>query len=421
MQITEQTSCRVCDGQLEVVLDLGSIYPSSFLKEGETVSDDAKAPLVLCKCEKCGLVQLKHTVDLDLMYRQYWYSSSLNKSMVSSLNNIVEEIKGRRVLEPGDDVLDIGCNDGTLLSFYDNGQHSYFKTGFDPALNLAKIDSKACDFFVNDYFNVEAYENERPGINNYKAKVITAIAMFYDLPDPHKFVQDVAKVLHKDGIFVIQFTDLLSMIKLTAFDNICHEHLEYYRLEDVSKLLKAHGLEIIDVSYNNVNGGSLRVTAAHAGTYTPSWGVEEFLLQEFNYLSGHDMDWFRQNVEAIKFKLSSFLQWAKGHGHQVYSLGASTKGNTLLQLCGVTGDLVPYAAEVNKDKFGLRTVGSDIQIISEEEALIKHPDYFIVPVWHFKDSILSNTKIQDYLKSNGRLIFPLPTFTVYTQTGEFEL
>ena len=411
MAITEEIGCRVCDGMLEEVLDLGSIYPSGFLKDTDEMLEGDKAPLVLCKCDKCGLVQLKHTIDLDLMYRQYWYSSSLNKSMVTSLKEIVAEIEGRRVLKDGDVVLDIGCNDGTLLEsyiFYKNLQ----MVGFDPALNVAK---ERYDYaFVNDYFSAEKYVWD-------KAKVVTAIAMFYDLPDPNKFVADVAKVLHKDGIFVIQFTDLLSMIKLTAFDNICHEHLEYYKLDDVDRILKTNGLQIIDVSYNNVNGGSLRVTAAHEGTYTPSWGVQEFLIQEFNYLQGHTLEDFKEAVEKVKFKLSSFLKWAKGHGHVVYSLGASTKGNTLLQLCGVTEDLVPYAAEVNKDKFGLRTVGSNIKIISEDEALIKHPDYFIVPVWHFRDSILSNLKIQDYINSNGRLVFPLPEFTVYTTTGGYKL
>lgn len=412
MGIKEETNCRVCNGELEVVLDLGSIYPSSFVKDDEIVTEDTKAPLALCKCDKCGLVQLKHTIDLDQMYRQYWYTSSLNKSMVVSLQNITREIESRQILNDGDTVLDIGCNDGTLLEAYSYPER-LVQVGYDPALNIVRKDDYSYAI-VNDYFSAEKYVWD-------KAKVITAIAMFYDLPDPHKFVEDVEKVLHEKGIFVIQFTDLLSMIKLTAFDNICHEHLEYYRLDDVDRLLKAHGLEIIDVSYNNVNGGSLRVTAAHAGAYNVKWGVEEFLLQEFNYLSGHDIEWFKHNVESTKFKLSSFLKWAKGHGHKVYSLGASTKGNTLLQLCGVTDELVPYAAEVNKEKFGLRMIGSNIKIISEDEAIMKHPDYFIVPIWHFKENILQNLKIHDYLNSNGRLIFPLPEFTVYTQTGEFKL
>lgn len=168
----------------------------------------------------------------------------------------------------------------------------------------------------------------------------------------------------------------------------------------------------MEVSYNDVNGGSLRVTACHKGAYPVNPGVSEFLFSESNYLSSHDMDFFRKNVETSILKIKSFLKWAKDIGHTVYALGASTKGNTLLQLCGITDELVPYAAEVNKDKFGLRTAGSNIVIISEDEAIMKHPDYFIVPVWHFKKSILSNQKIQDYLNSNGRLVFPLPEFHI---------
>lgn len=403
MEIKEETNCRICDGELRVVLDLGSIYPSSFLKETEKLSEDGKAPLVLCECRSCGLVQLKHTIDLDLMYRQYWYASSLNKSMVSSLKDIVTEINQKVELNSEDVVLDIGCNDGTMLQMYPKDVR---KVGFDPALNILRESGPE---ILVDYFSSDFY-NQLPFIK--KAKVITAIAMFYDLPDPHKFVEDVKSILADDGIFVIQFTDLLSMIQLTAFDNICHEHLEYYRLQDIYGLLEAHGLQIMEVSYNDVNGGSLRVTACHKGAYPVNPGVSEFLFSESNYLSSHDMDFFRKNVETSILKIKSFLKWAKDIGHTVYALGASTKGNTLLQLCGITDELVPYAAEVNKDKFGLRTAGSNIVIISEDEAIMKHPDYFIVPVWHFKKSILSNQKIQDYLNSNGRLVFPLPEFHI---------
>lgn len=417
MNIVEETKCRVCGGEFKEVLDLGEIYPSAFLKENEQAAE--KAPLCLVQCQECELVQLKHTIDLDLMYRQYWYSSSLNKSMVNSLADIVNEIKNRGVLKPGDDIIDIGCNDGTMLSMYDNGNHLYFKTGFDPALNLQR-DEKAMDFFCNDYFTFDNWPTVRNfthviherGESMIKAKVITAIAMLYDLPDPNKFLKDVKRILHEDGIFVVQFTDLLSMIKLTAFDNICHEHLEYYSLRNIYALFKYHDLEVIDVSYNDVNGGSIRVTAAHEGRYLTDPNVMVAIMEETEFLLNNSIQKFAERIKTIKFKVAEFLEWCKFHNHVMYLMGASTKGNTLLQYCGITSKDIPYAAEVNKEKFGLRTAGSDIKIIPEEEALIKHPTFFFVPIWHFKKSLVKNPRILDYMSSGGKLVFPLPEFHV---------
>ncbi len=401
MRVTEEKECRICGGELERVLDLGNIYPSTFLHDDEKVSEDEKAPLILDRCKECGLVQLEHTIDLDQMYRQYWYTSSLNKSMVSSLQDIVDYIEDYDYLDIDDVAVDIGCNDGTLLNLY--GQEIY-KIGFDPALNI-KVPK--CNIFFNDYF--EASYLSKLGL---KAKVVTAIAMFYDLPDPNKFVEDVKNILSTDGIFIIQFTDLLSMFKACAFDNICHEHLEYYRLEDVVKLLAVHGLDVIDVSYNDVNGGSIRVTSCISKAYPINSNVLEALEEEVKYFEQHSIKDFQKCIDTTKFKVTEFLKWAKDQALRVHVLGASTKGNTLLQVCGVKSDMVEFAAEVNKDKFGLRTVGSDIKIISEEESLIKHPDYYIVPVWHFKKSIYSNLKIYDYMLAGGKLIFPLPDFHV---------
>lgn len=411
--ITELNNCRVCkSSDLAVVVDLGSIFPSGFLKSDEKLSDDMKAPLVLCKCKSCGLVQLKHTVDLDQMYRQYWYSSSLNKSMVSSLKNVVDDIESKVVINSGDVVVDIGCNDGTMLQMFPEGA---VKIGFDPALNLHKPN---CHTFVNDYFSSDAFNK----VSENKAKVISAIAVFYDLPDPVGFTKEVASILAPDGMFVVQFTDLLSMFKLCAFDNICNEHLEYYSLQDVVNVLNEANLRVIDVSYNDVNGGSLRVSAVHRESNVPTREIViQMLVDEFNYFSTHDFDYFNGRVKLAKEKTISFIKWAKTHNHTLHLLGASTKGNTLLQYCGVTGEDVPFAAEVNPDKFGLRTAGSDIEIISEADSLIKHPDYYIVPVWHFKKSILNNPKIQDYLQSGGHLVFPLPIFEVITSTGTFNI
>lgn len=408
--VNEIKECRYCHGiALSDVLDLGRIFPSGFVDKGTVLLDEQKAPLVLVKCSKCGLAQLKHTIDLDLMYRQYWYSSSLNKSMISSLADVVKDVESKVLIGDSDTVVDIGCNDGTMLKMY---SADCVTIGFDPALNLNK---PTCSYFINDYFTADAYWLAATS----KAKVVTAVAMFYDLPDPVKFSKDVASILDDNGVFIVQFTDLLSMFKANAFDNICHEHLEYYRLVDVVNVLSDAGLRVIDVSYNNVNGGSLRVTAVHSDSkIITKQVVIDTLAEELNYFSKFGFNDLQQSILRITEKMQELISWSNDHRYTIHILGASTKGNTLLQVCGVTGDSVPYAAEVNKDKFGLFTAGSNIEIISEESSLEMHPDCYIVPVWHFKDSILSNSRIQDYIKSGGKLIFPMPDFIMVSNKGD---
>jgi len=405
MNISKQTECRICHGELRDVLDLGIIYRSSFVKEDEVNHEDEKAPLVLSKCTDCGLTQLRDTIDLDVMYKeQYWYSSALNKSMISSLKDVVNDIESKIELQDDDTVLDIGCNDGTLLQLYSK---DVFKVGFDPAPNLNKPEC----FFINDYFTAIDYEIAVK-TRNLKPKVITAIAMFYDLPDPNRFVQDVKIILHEKGIFIIQFTDLLSMFKLTAFDNICHEHLEYYRLYDVLRLLRKHGMDVVDVSYNDVNGGSIRITACHDGAYIPRPSVVSCLTKEREYLNTYGFTNFSVAIEKVKNTVTTWLKLDKDNKNKVLLLGASTKGNTLLQVCEITNEQIPYAAEVNKDKFGLKTLGSNIKIVSEEEAFAMKPDYFFCPVWHFEKNLLTKKPIIDYIEQGGKLVFPLPTFHI---------
>jgi hypothetical protein len=401
VKIKEEKTCRICRGELKVILDLGNIVPSGFVDHDNSQGDGAKAPLVLAECESCKLVQLKHTVDLDLMYRQYWYASSLNKSMVSSLSDIIVDIEKRILLEPGDTVIDIGCNDGTLLEMYPDYLH---RVGYDPAVNIERNSGYT---FINEYFTSDGYFDvyqQKP------ARAITAVAMFYDLPDPHRFVEDVANILKEDGLFVIQFTDLLSMYKACAFDNICHEHLEYYKLADVKFLLEAHGLEIIDVSYNTVNGGSVRITAAHEGKYPVKEFVEKALEYENIYMTDFGFSVFKENMDIAITDMFGFLAFTGVFDKDVFLLGASTKGNTLLQVCKIDRNKVPFAAEVNKEKFGLYTAGTGIYILPEDEAFDLKPDYFIVPIWHFKENILNNPKIIKYINDGGALVFPLPEF-----------
>jgi hypothetical protein len=398
---TKRTTCRYCGAELKESLNLGALFPSGFVKSSDNLF---KEPLVIATCTSCGLVQLHHDLDLDLLYRQYWYSSALNKSMLTSLEDVVKDIESRD-LYSGKVAVDIGTNDGSLFKFYKS--HFTEKVGFDPALNLRERAEKNCTRFINDYFTAEAY----PVAD--KASVVTAIAMFYDLPDPKAFVEDVKKILDINGVFVIQLTDLFSMIRIRAIDNICHEHLEYYSLRFLHDMMLEQGLELFDASYNDVNGGSLRVFVGFPGKHEVNPEILVYLKKEEDYfnLIGDPLKFLESEV-CIQFQiLYRFLNRMRKEKKTGFILGASTKGNTLLQYYGLDNTDFQYAAEVNPDKFGLKTVGTDIEIISEEMAMELNPDFFLVLPWHFKEFLVEKHK--KYLDSGGTLVFPLPQVQTY--------
>jgi SAM-dependent methyltransferase len=331
--------------------------------------------------------------------------------MVDALQDIVNNIEQRIDLRNGDIVLDIGCNDGTLLSQYSNKK--LYKIGFDPAENLALQAQQHCNSFYNTYFG-------DPEIFILNAKAITSIAMFYDLEDPHTFVELVKHALHPEGIWVIQLSDVLSMLQARAFDAICHEHLEYYSLQVLKDLMEAHKLKIFDVLYNDVNGGSIRAYVSHKNQRDVTPAVEAALQREQRSLTPEAFTRFASQVEEIKQIVQEFLDQRYIEGKTVFAMGASTKGNTLLQYFGWDETDIPYAAEVNEDKFGKRTVGTNIPIISEAKALELNPDYFVVLPWHFIDMLV---KVHTpYLRQGGKLFVPLPWPTVYEMVkGELQV
>lgn len=410
MNIEERSICRICNGKLESVLDLGFLYPSNFVQDQENLE---RAPLVLSKCDECNLVQLKHTVELDSMYRQYWYRSSLNPSMIKDLQDVVSNIEQIIKLEDGDVVVDIGANDGTMLSLYKN--KNLVTIGIDPALNLKERATNNCKFFINDYFSA-AQLKAFP-----KAKVITSIAMFYDLENPHTFVEDIKNTLAEDGIWVVQFTDLLSMFKANAFDNICHEHLEYYSLEDLVKLLAEHQLSVFDVSYNKVNGGSLRIYVCHQNTRSLNLSVLNFLAEENEYFnsSGGTLEAFKERVQHIKYTIFEYIKQLRIDGNMVALMGASTKGNTLLQYFGLDSYYIDHAAEVNEDKFGLKTVGTNIRIISQKDSMFLAPDYYFIPIWHFASNLIERN--WPYLERGGKFLIPMPKPVVVSMNAKGEI
>jgi NDP-4-keto-2,6-dideoxyhexose 3-C-methyltransferase len=406
--------CRICGNEdLVPILDLGTQCLTGCFPR-ETTEKVSAMPLELVKCrrerdpEKCGLVQLRHTFQLDIMYGEsYGYRSSLNSSMVSNLREIARDVVARVNPVKGDLIIDIGSNDSTLLQ-------AYPRVG----LGLLGIDPTGKKFagyypdhiqLVPDFFSEKSV---RGAVGDRKARVVTSIAMFYDLEDPMEFMRQVGNVLADDGIWMMEQSYMPTMLEKNSYDTVCHEHLEYYSLAQIRWMAIRVGLQVLDVSFNDVNGGSFRVTLARQNSAIQAKDdlVKAVLDKETEFDDLAPYESFGRRTRQHRQKMREFVDGINEAGQTVFGYGASTKGNVLLQYCGLTSREIPYIAEVNEDKLGCFTPGSLIPIISEKKAKELHPDYFLVLPWHFKDNIVSRESA--YLASKGRLIFPLPSIEV---------
>jgi hypothetical protein len=402
--------CRVSGSDdLVSVLNLGfqeltGVFPKS---PSDVIT---RGPLELVWCPQSGLLQLKHSYESSEMYGDnYGYRSGLNQSMVNHLTAKVAYLEKLIDLQPGDSVLDIGSNDCTLLKAYGIG--GIERTGIDPT------GKKFAEFYpddvklVPDFFSAEAYRstNARP------AKIITSIAMFYDLDDPIAFARQVDACLAPDGIWHFEQSYMPSMLRLNSYDTICHEHLEYYSLGVVRTILDAAGMKIVDVIMNSVNGGSFAVTATKKANQTirPNDAVINWLLEQEDRMGINTPRPYRDFEERVfrhREDLIRLVRSLSADGKKVLGYGASTKGNVVLQFCGFTSEDIPAVAEVNPEKFGRITPGTHIPIVSEADAHAMKPDYYLVLPWHFKEGILRRE--QDYLNSGGKFIFPFPEIEI---------
>jgi len=414
LEIEPKKKCRICGStDLQFLFSLGEQYVINFVEEP---TDYYTAPLDLVLCKKCKLVQLRHTVSRDILYRQYWYKSGVNKTMVNILTNLVNEAAEVADVKEDDIVVDIGCNDGTMLR---NLKRYCIKVGFEPALNLVQEARIGTSYIFPTYFDSTPYEE----IFSKKAKLITAIAMFYDLDEPNQFVASIKRILHPQGVFVIQMNYLVSMLRNNAFDNISHEHLEYYSLTSLENLLRKHKLEAFHVETNDVNGGSFKIYIKHKGC--SKFEVDESVIKmkqeerDFGLDSLEPYLEFAQRVEDIKKKSVSFIQEELKRNKTFYVYGASTRGTVVLQYFGLTNKEIKKAAEKNKAKVGLKMVGSWIPIISEEQAREEKPDYFIVLPWQFIDEFREKEK--QYLESGGTFLVFLPRPRIITKQEELYL
>ncbi len=404
-------SCRICKStNLISILTLGEQYVSNFVEDNQ--GDSVKVPLELILCDAksggCGLVQLLHTVHRDEMYRHYWFRSGLNETMKAALADICLKAEKLVKLQPNDIILDIGANDGTLLRSYKSKARL---VGFEPASNLLNEAKKGNSLIINDFFN---YESFKENLGEEKAKIITSIAMFYDLDDPNSFVKDIAKCLADDGIWIIQMVYLPAMLQKNAFDNIGHEHLEYYALRPLRMLLEKFDLEIFDVELNEVYGGSIRTYIKHKKSlqHKVSTSVKE-LEEKENKLGLYEKQVyfdFANRVNKIKNKLLNFINQENIKRKSVYAYGASTKGNTLLQFFGLNSQLIKKAVDRDSVKWDKKTVGTEIPIISEEQARKENPDYFLILPWHMVEYFKQREK--EYLEKGGKFIVPIPYFEI---------
>ncbi|HMJ84936.1 MAG TPA: class I SAM-dependent methyltransferase [Vicinamibacterales bacterium] len=416
MHLVHRATCRVCKSPaLTKVIDLGDQYlQGSFMKPGRQLPPMRRMPTSLVRCDPmrdekaCGLLQMEYTVPPEVLYSVYWYRSGTNKTMRDHLSGIAKEattLLGKQEAR----VLDIGCNDGTLLGAYPK---AFKKFGIDPSDIAQEVpgDVKV----IRDLFPSGELSTALAG---EQCDIVTSIAMFYDLEDPIAFARAIKQLLAPDGIWCLEMSYMPTMLQMNSYDTICHEHLEYYSLAVIEYILRESGLRLVNVSLNGINGGSIRCYATHAANaryrrdeFTNN--IKSMRAEEFDLELDTDKPYrfFQERVNVHKEQLVLLLKKLKSEGKRVHIYGASTKGNTILQWCGIDSRLIEVAAERNPDKYGARTLGTDIPIVSEDDSRKAKPDYYLVLPWHFRDEFIEREKA--LLDAGVGMIFPLPTIDI---------
>jgi len=402
--------CRISGSKnLIKVLNLGDQYLTGVFPKSKD-EQISKGPLELVWSPESQLLQLNHSYDLGEMYGEnYGYRSGLNQSMVAHLTNKIHNLEKVISLGSGDCVIDIGSNDATSLKSYTT--QGIKRIGVDPTGEKFRQYYTDDIQLIPDFFPSAEVRNK---VGNSRVKIITSIAMFYDLEDPIAFAQSIHDNLDKNGIWHFEQSYMPSMLRLNSYDTICHEHIEYYTLYNIMYILERADMRVIDVQMNAVNGGSFAVTAARkdstlkANDVLINWLLDQEMKMGFD--TPKPFRDFEERVFKHRESLRTLIDALNSDNKKILGYGASTKGNVLLQFCNFTGKDLAAVAEVNPDKFGCYTPGSNIPIVSEKEAIAMQPDYYLVLPWHFKDGIVRRE--QEFLNRGGKIIFPFPEIEI---------
>jgi len=406
--------CRICgNGDLAPVLDLGEQRLSGVFPE-QNAPQPSLSPLQLLRCDTsanpdgCGLVQLGHTADLDEMYgATYGYHSSLSPTMESHLRAKIVKLLDFVQPSPGDTILDIGCNDGTLLNCCEG--RGLTRIGIDPSSEKFASAFQPDIHVTYDFFSAERVLGL---VGDRRCRIITSIAMFYDIDDPTDFMRQIKSVLAPDGVWALELSYLPLMLTNLTYDQICHEHVTYLSLTDMDRMAKRVGLRIVDVETNEVNGGSFHLVLCHDdGPYASECAkISVYLAAEHALTSAAPYDRFRRRVLSHRDEVRHFFRLMQAAGQRVCGYGASTKGNIVLNFCCLGPDDLPYISDRNTEKHGLITPGSSIPIISHEQMRDDAPDYLFVLIWHFRKEVIRDER--EFLERGGKLVFSLPRLHV---------
>lgn len=395
--MTKIQSCRLCEStNLSESVFFQNQFLNDFVERGD-VRNRLRVPIELVQCCDCSLVQQSYTAPADQLYRTYWYRSGVTNTMQNQLREIVSAAESEITAESGDVFLDIGANDGTMLSFVSD---RYVRVGVDPAENLRGSLEENSDVAITDYWGPHILD-QLIKLGHSKPKVITAIGMFYDLEKPVEFVQAISDSLAESGVFISQLMTLEPMLDTNDLGNLCHEHIEFYTYESLVYLFETCGLEIYKVEENPTNGGSYRIFSRHLKSGSINYGRS---------VSIGDVKAFKARLDLIKADLRESLEKIKARGLEVHGLGASTKGNTILQYLEIGPDDLQCISERSPEKYDLFTVGTGIPILSEADSRSLKPDYYLILPWAFTAEIMEREK--EFLLRGGGIIHLFPEFRV---------